>query len=373
MFWRKKAKSIVDKSPAKTGDGIQSMTTKRAESNEVLAVKKAPNRVAYFESGFLIDVFPRNKAISLYDDRDIAYNATEICSDGEMYSLSDPLSIQKIPVPCFADSQNTTFSLDYILRMCASNIRNGKEHERSILVLQKATEIMPFSNIGWSEDDYLRLPQWLYEDGRIEEGLKAEYYIKSSYKIQEKTSITAVARRHMLEIKRNSDLVAFNSYSGICCAKCAKLSGRVYSFSGNDKIFPKIPNELFNCGGFHSGCDTGFSRHYVGNPIYNRICYLGKRVDAIESTRRDDTDERTADDIQRYEQTQEKIAKQEKQYIDRKEYLILKALLPSDIPTSQYKFACKKISDPLWYSDIQQQCKEKIAHLQDTGWWSKKV
>lgn len=45
------------------------------------------NATACFENGFLYNVFPRNHSISLYDDRDVAYNAKILVSDGKRYNL----------------------------------------------------------------------------------------------------------------------------------------------------------------------------------------------------------------------------------------------------------------------------------------------
>lgn len=322
------------------------------------------NCMAFFKNGFLTNVSPRNTGVSLYEDRGVAYCATEIESDGMVYSLLSPQSIQAIPVPQFSDSRETTFSLDYILRMCASNFRNRKNHHLSILVLQKAVEIMPFSNIDWNENDYLRLPFWLYEDGRIKEGLFAEQFIKTSPVIQEKTDMTFIARRKMFQIQSASDLVAFNSYSGLCCAECAAMSGRVYSFSGNDESFPPIPHELLACGGYHCGCNTGLSRYYKGDSIY----YMGSRVDPLLTTFRESTDERTTDDILRYEQAKKNILKSAAQNADRKEYLILKTLCPQEVPSSQFKFACKKVNEPIWYASVHKRyIKEKALLLGAEG------
>ena len=318
-------------------------------------------RTAFFDRGFLVNVSPRTDSISLYDNRDVAYNATVIYSDGNWYSLLDAESIRKIPIPDFSDSQDTVFSLDYILRMCASNLRNNGAHEISIRLLQKAVEIMPYSNIDWKEDDYLRLALWLYEDGRIKEGLDTEKHIKTDAKLRSKSDIVEIAKNRMNEIRRDSDLVAYSSYSGICCAECAKRSGRVYSFSGRDKFFPKLPADVLACGGFHPGCAAGLSPYYPGTPIY----YMGDLIDAVDGTRRDYTDDRTPDDIQRYEQGQKAISRKNAEYANRKEYLILRALFPDGIPKSQYKFACKKADEPVWYSGVRAQAEREISILLD--------
>lgn len=319
----------------------------------------ADDCVAYFDNGFLINVSPRAESVSLYNNREVAYNATVIYSDGKRYSLLNAKSIQQIPVPEFSDSQDTVFSLDYVLRMCASNLRNAGNRQLSVQLLQKAVEIMPFSNIAWKEDDYLRLALWLYEDGRIKEGLDVERRLKADVELQRQVDV----KKQIDELRSHSDLVVYSSYSGVCCADCAKRSGRVYSFSGKDSKYPQLPPDVLTCCGFHPGCNAGLSRYYTGNKIY----YMGNLVDEDKSTFRDYKDERTADDIQRYEQNQKRINQLNLQFANKKEYLILRTLFPEDIPKSQYKFACKKVDDPLWYSDMHTQVEKKIALLLGAG------
>lgn len=42
------------------------------------------------------------------------------------------------------------------------------------------------------------------------------------------------------------------------CPICSKYQDRVYSISGKDKRFPKLPKEVFIYGGFHEGCSHCF-------------------------------------------------------------------------------------------------------------------
>ena len=72
---------------------------------------------AYFKNGVLYDVKPRNKKISLCDDRQIAYNARYIISDGILYDLKDATSIPKIPIPVYKQKkgiESPTLYLFYI-------------------------------------------------------------------------------------------------------------------------------------------------------------------------------------------------------------------------------------------------------------------
>lgn len=307
----------------------------------MLSMKKPKykNCTAFFQNGFLFDISPRNPDSTLYDQRDVAYNATTIISDGMNYSLENEESINAIPIPNFTNRQDTTFSLDYILRMCASNLRNQKRFTLSTLVLIKATEIMPYSNIDWSENDYLRLVCWLYEDGEIQKGKEYEKYIKTSELIQKQVCLTSIAKQHLTDYAKYTDLVSFNSYSGSCCHECAILSGRVYSISGNSAKFPLLPKSLADRGGFHVGCNTSLSP-YAGN-----VYYLGKKYSA-DLTFRPYMDERTPDDILSYETrigVIKKKAEEEQRYFNnKKEYSILKQAFPDLTPKSMTAYLREK-------------------------------
>ncbi len=306
----------------------------RNSRNDKPAEKETMQNIAYFKNGFLYDVSPRNAAISLYEDRDIAYNAKIIVSDGITYDLQNEQSIKRIKIPTFSNSYDTTSSLDYILRMCASNLRNEGKNELSILVLKKAIEIMPFSNLMWSQKDYLRIVSWLYEDGRFDEGDKLKEHILSNKQIKQKTDSTIYAKQKFEELKKRTDLIVFASYSGTLCETCSIYSGRVYSVSGKNKNFPKLPNELKKCGCYHPGCNTGISKYWDGDTIY---CY-GKCTDAEKSTNRPYKDNRTDEEKEIYMSHVQKINKQnydQTRYLNnQREYYQLHYLMPEIAPKS---------------------------------------
>lgn len=200
------------------------------------------NATACFENGFLYNVFPRNHSISLYDDRDVAYNAKILVSDGKRYNLWEKDDIFSIPIPRFSDSQETTFSLDYILRMIASSFRNNHENYLSICLLLQATKLMPHSNIFWKEEDYFRIVEWMYKDGQISDGDALRKYIKTDKLIQSKTQMPAISRTAdgcnyyeqgaELRQKRLSD---YNLYLDrlreyhLCCLKIPHLMPKSYT------------------------------------------------------------------------------------------------------------------------------------------------
>lgn len=311
------------------------------------------NSIAYFENGTLIDVYPRNNSISLYDDRGTAYEATTVVSDGRKYDLMDASSVAAIPCPHFsANNSSVTFSLDYVLRMCASNIRNAGYNEQSILVLWKAVQLMPNSGIGWAEKDYLRLAIWLYEDGRIIDGDKVRQFIQEDEKIQSGANIQNIAIRNFLNASQNG-LVKYNSYSGICCEVCAKYSGRVYrtSWTWETRKFPKLPQFLADCGCWHICCSTGVSSFKPGWD--DTVYYRGKRVKLEEAQARPYIDERTENEKAQYEQTLTKVNKENNHISLLREYYLLKARLPAGmVPKSLSAYSRIKNANTGKYQQI---------------------
>lgn len=324
------------------------------ESMSSVQQKISNNYTAYFQNGTLVNVSPRNTLKSLYDSRDIAYNATAIVSDGKIYSLKSPEDIRNISIPKFPKSSETVFSLDYILRMCASNLRNNGYNELSVLVLSKSIELMQHSGIAWQEKDYLRIVAWLYEDHLFDLGDKFKDYIKSK-----NFTTSHFAIEQFQNLIRKSDLIAFNSYGPIYCEECALYSGRVYSVSGKNKKYPKMPQSLIDCGCYHVGCHTGASCYY--DYEWDKIFFKGNHVDPKKSTFRKYVDDRTQEDIRSYEENMEKIRKDDYSlYLEKKrEYHYLKWLIPDIMPKSMAAYTRAKNQKNQSFIAIVNAAKEK--------------
>lgn len=310
-------------------------------------------KIACFRNGVLYDLSPRKNEVSLYDDRQIAYSATDIVSDGKSYSLMDLLDIKRIKIPRFSRAADTVFCLDYILRMCASNLRNAGENELSIAVLEKAVEIMPYSGLLWKENDFLRLVLWLYEDGRFVEGNIAEKRIRTDPDILRLLNSSVSAKEKLKELSEHGDLVAYVSYGKPLCKQCDILSGRVFSLSGKTKRYPKLPAFLANNGGYHVGCNAALIRYWKGDEIY----YKGNRVDAEVSTFRKYVDDRTQEEIAFYQSAIEQITTEHKQrqlhFLSKKEYNKLKYIYPDLAPKSFAAFTRLIKTKPEKYSELK--------------------
>lgn len=209
------------------------------------------NYTAIYENGYLICTVP--PLSDYYNERDKIYNSRYIISDDIEYDLECESSINEILIPDFTRQvkSNTpgeytlgvTGNLDYTLRMKSSELRNRKENYLSICLLKKACEIMQYSRIAWKKQDYMRLVNWLYEDGRFDE---ADFF-KEKFNDMFSDSLRIQKREQDLKryVEWGYDLTMTSSFNG-CCPECAKYRKRVYSISGKDKRFHKVP-DVWDC------------------------------------------------------------------------------------------------------------------------------
>ena len=310
--------------------------------------------IVYFENGAVYTTRPSVE--SLYESRGLFYDAVHIVSDGVAYNLTDIDSILSIEIPDFEHlCEDTTLSLDYIIRMKAGNYKNREERELCSACLWKSTELMLANKgCGWRREDFERIVYWHLDFGMFDEAKKAakflaqnESYIKSltpfdSCAVEIRNTTLENAKKH------NCDLVVFHDYGSGCCEECAKYRGRVYSISGCSPDFPPLPEYVKIHGNFHSGCRCAMSL-YMGGTIY----YKGEYVDALIASNRpfiDDRDEIEKERYQAYIEHSKKTEKQREQYteyvikkgINYNEYLALKDLLGDAAPKTYRSYIIAK-------------------------------
>ena len=215
-----------------------------------------------YEDGMLINVNPRDESIGLDENRQIAYSARYIISDGVTYDLYNVESVCSIHIPNFKEGEiYTVRDLSYILKMRATT---DYEPNLSVALVYKAVNLMIASNIGYGKKDYIRLINQLRIAGKSEyaQDLKSklerilpfmtddDYYIK-------RNNFASIRRAYEMK----TDYVEI-PYLNCTCAECAKYQGRVYSLSGKDNRLPKLPDFIKNNGIIHESC-----RHNI-YPIY---------------------------------------------------------------------------------------------------------
>lgn len=139
-------------------------------------------------------------------------------------------------------------------------------------------------------------------------------------------------------IDNNQDLVFVNKV-GITCEMCAKYQGRVYSVSGNDSRFPKLDKKP----PYHGHCVHSLYPWLEKHKSEDEIKYMQ------QESNRPFEDNRTEQNIDRYNEIQRKKSKKNETY---KQWLKYKARLPDDTPDLK-TFASLKARNTKTYKELQ--------------------
>lgn len=290
--------------------------------------------IVFYENGHVCGMTPRPLG-KYYDNRDAINSATTIFSDGVQYDLTNIDSIHSIAIPNYqaytpkltGDELGVTGHLDYVLRMRSGQYWNNCEYELAIACLEKATQLMKYSTIGWPRKDFYRIVNELNDLGQFKKALRWKKWIEYNIpheNANEKEDLYLCCKA--LE----TDLVQVGD-SDTCCAKCAMYRKRIYSISGKDKRFPKFPDD------FHSNC--GLSAHPF---VYGISRPTFKCWNIILYSRRKFKDDRSESEKENYE-TWQKMLKQlppviREPKLPRIIYFRLKKLLPDDAPKTMSGF-----------------------------------
>lgn len=262
---------------------------------------------------------------SYYENRDLINAADFIVSDGVEYDLTDKKSIYSIKAPRYIHGNKNKVSqelgatgyLEYVLRMHSGKLWNEREFDLSMACLEKATELMKYSTMGWPPKDFFRIVNELNDLGRLKKAKEWKAWIERNVpgaiaaqipvavSIDRREPLSSEERR---ELKKDcdyleTDLVEVGS-SGVCCEVCAKYRNRIYTLTGKDPRFPKLPKD------FHKSC--GLSVHPyiwdVSEPVF--VC-----GDPIQHSNRPFVDDRTREEIANREEWIRKVGGQQQEVV----------------------------------------------------------
>lgn len=149
-----------------------------------------------------------------------------------------------------------------------------------------------------------------------------------------------------------TDLVESSDIAA-CCQKCAMYRRRIYSLSGQDKRFPKIPDD------FDSDC-CGLNLHPyiwgVSEPTFSA-------KDPIKYSNRPFVDDRTAKQKKDYQELKLQFEEEREKERDRKIYEKLVSALPNDAPKSFGSFRRMKKSNSAGYIKLKQKASKLGINL----------
>lgn len=277
------------------------------------------------------------------------YDAHYLVSDGVLYDLESKYDLENIPVPFFEENDlmkgdGIAGSLEYVLKMKAWKLREKGMVEESDTLYKRIHLFMGASDHGYQEKDYLYYSRILLRELRFKESEteenKIKKYLNSLTFCNNRFGFCDDIQENLMAMTLESckrlgtDLVVMSAHCS-CCEECNKLQGRVYSISGKNKIFPKLPSKILKTGKVHDGCRHSFSAYVFWGDGEDTINdKMGKSVDAINASLRPYIDDRTEEEKKNYINYIQQKRKDSTKGRDEKEYYRIVSILPDIAPKS---------------------------------------
>lgn len=245
------------------------------------------------------------------------------------YDLDSIEGIESIEIPEYKSVNGVESPIDnieYVLQRKATEHKRNGRMDLAIACLRKSNEIFPFSNFLWVYKDYMRLVEFLKQDGKFDEARKEEARIKKSFEpgpemISHLEYIIWQCKSMKIDLIETTD----NNFS--CCSECAKYNKRIFSISGKDRHFPKLPEYLFKDLPGHAFCIIDFYP-FFGENYHTNWLYEG----SLRSwCNRPFTDERTNEQKEYFKN---KVQTNLQEQIDKENYDILREKFTNLAPKS---------------------------------------
>lgn len=167
-----------------------------------------------------------------------------------LYDTDSIEGIRSIPVPenVLSKTDSVTGKPEYILQTRATTHEKNGNLDLAVECLRKSNELKMYSSTNYSERDYMRLVEMLKKSRRFDEARAEESQIKRFFVTQERYFKAQKAKQFHESLRNfDTDLVEI-SFVSTCCPTCGKYRGRIFSVSGADSRFPKLPDD------FHEDC-----------------------------------------------------------------------------------------------------------------------
>lgn len=150
----------------------------------------------------------------------------------------------------------------------------------------------------------------------------------------------------------NTDLVEI-SYVAACCPVCGRYRGRIFSVTGKDTRFPKLPAD------FHKGCGL-IAFPFIFGVQEPQYC---KSKDIIAYNNRPFRDTRTAEEKANYNLILQEQAQELQKQQDKADYDWLWKNLPELCPKSFGSYRRMKSSNSAGYQKIVLEAQHKGYHI----------
>lgn len=174
------------------------------------------------------------------------------------YDMDSLDGINNIPVPC------RDVNAYYVLQRKATEHKKNGNMDLAIACLRKSNALSDsVPRTPLLEKDYLRLVKYLKLAGKHDEASREEALIYSrhpEFKDKRISNLTRI-RETLAKCKRdNVDTVIISTRK--TCDVCKNYNHKIYSISGTNKKYKKIPFEFIQNGGFCPNCSVSISPYY---------------------------------------------------------------------------------------------------------------
>lgn len=184
------------------------------------------------------------------------------------YDMDSLDGINSIPVPAknYNSGDPTKDCIYYLLQRKATEHKRNGRMDLAIACLKKSNALSDYeSRPLLTQEEYMRLIKYLEYDKQFEEATKESERIAVMHpEFCDKRILNLAGIKKSIQKNKEwkNDLVIVSSNSS--CPICKKYNRKVYSISGRNKKYPKIPNEIIKEGGFCKNCYIGLNSYFDG-------------------------------------------------------------------------------------------------------------
>lgn len=179
------------------------------------------------------------------------------------YDMDTLDGINSIPVP--AKDYNTGKDLNdciyYVLQRKATEHKKAGRMDCAIACLKKSNELSDHEKRPLlTQKEYLRLIKYIESTGNYElaqQELTKIYQKHPEFKDKRISNLIRIKDVLSKCKKWNEDCVIISTDTN--CPICNKYDQQIFSISGKNKIYPKLPIEISKNGGFCPNCILGIS------------------------------------------------------------------------------------------------------------------
>ncbi len=184
----------------------------------------------------------------------------------QKYDMDSIEGINSIPVPAknYTTGDPTKDCIYYVLQRKATEHKKNGRMDLAIACLRKSNELSDYEKKPLLlEKEYLRLVKYILQTGDISLAEKEEERIYKRHPEFKDRRISNLSRIKEC-IKKNKEwkndlVIVHTSHS---CPICGKYNNKLYSISGKNKSYPKLPSEITQIGGFCKTCYLGITSYF---------------------------------------------------------------------------------------------------------------